>query len=244
MNDREEILVYDHYDGRMYRVSPQQLLGALKGAAQKVAPSTTAAIGEKVGSTKDKIKNRKSLDEKLAGLLKGSPKAQGQSKAQPKKKSKPQVAAPRRGGAPGGAKGRPAPAAQAPQAQQAGAEGIQTHWSSVLNDPTYNPVDYETVEVVSGALMDYFPEGNRIDMAKEDWQINLGDMSIGIVDESGWVDWYDANDFFKSEEGEMQTDKPSAILPPSVVTPSFSEKKKPKPPGFMPRMPGQRRRVR
>ena len=35
---------------------------------------------------------------------------------------------------------------------------------------------------------------------------------------------------------------PQAIIPPSVITPSFGGKRKAKPPGFMPRMPGQNRR--
>ena len=38
--------------------------------------------------------------------------------------------------------------------------------------------------------------------------------------------------------------EPEPVLPPSVVMPSFGGNKKPKPPGFMPRMPGQRRRKR
>ena len=37
---------------------------------------------------------------------------------------------------------------------------------------------------------------------------------------------------------------PHPIMPPALVTPSFGGKSKPKPPGFMPRMPGSRRRRR
>ena len=38
------------------------------------------------------------------------------------------------------------------------------------------------------------------------------------------------------------TNEPEPIMPPSVISPSFGGNKRPKPPGFMPRMPGQRRR--
>ena len=37
---------------------------------------------------------------------------------------------------------------------------------------------------------------------------------------------------------------PEPIMPPSIITPAFGGKKRPKPPGFMPRMPGQKRRRR
>ena len=36
--------------------------------------------------------------------------------------------------------------------------------------------------------------------------------------------------------------EPEPIMPPSIITPTFGGNKKPKPPCFMPRMPGQRRR--
>ena len=40
------------------------------------------------------------------------------------------------------------------------------------------------------------------------------------------------------------TGTPEPIMPPSIITPAFGGNKRPKPPGFMPRMPGQRRRRR
>ena len=55
----------------------------------------------------------------------------------------------------------------------------------------------------------------------------------------------------KMKEQEMEDNPPAMyrampdpqpIMPPSIITPAFGGKSRPKPPGFMPRMPGQRRR--
>ena len=41
---------------------------------------------------------------------------------------------------------------------------------------------------------------------------------------------------------KMKRSLPQSIMPPRLDTPSFGSNKRPKPPGFMPRMPGQRRK--
>ena len=58
----------------------------------------------------------------------------------------------------------------------------------------------------------------------------------------------EAVEYILDEDGEndkdtkMKRSTPEAIMPPVISCPSFGKHKKPKPPGFMPKMPGQKRR--
>ena len=131
-------------------------------------------------------------------------------------------------------------------------------------DETIRNVVRETGKIKNEELIEYIVQLANM-AADDDYRanhglykganLNPGDPGFKPIDpndqgfESGWINLDDVkkNKHYRALYDETSASSSSAgspepIMPPSLVTPSFGGNKRPKPPGFMPRMPGQRRR--
>lgn len=84
---------------------------------------------------------------------------------------------------------------------------------------------------------------NRTDYTKPLIKIKPMNKRNGLdIDLDGDIDIPRINEDVMSDSLNIKMHRALPVMPPSLVSLSFGGKSRPKPPGFMPRMPGQRRR--
>ena len=115
-------------------------------------------------------------------------------------------------------------------------------WREQQSHPTGRDTDWATAVLRKG-----------MDLAR-DGDIKKADTLIDSLLKNGYTDHADRLEETVKRHRETAYESPQvnralpsnnahqAIMPPSVVSPSFGGKRKTKPAGFMPRMPGQKRR--